>query len=162
VPGTLDIRPDATSGEARAPLLDEDYLILSTIHSAKGQEWTVVFVLNTVDGCIPSDLAAGSTPEIEEERRLLYVAMTRARDQLHLMLPQRFFTHGQRSLGDRHVYAQRTRFIPDAITMHFESRTWPPSIVREAKTAPARKPVDVQAVCDGCGSEYPLARPRAI
>jgi superfamily I DNA/RNA helicase len=57
VPGTLDIRPDATSGEARAPLLDEDYLILSTIHSAKGQEWTVVFVLNTVDGCIPSDLA---------------------------------------------------------------------------------------------------------
>jgi len=71
--------------------------------------------------------------------------MTRARDQLHLMLPQRFFTHGQRSLGDRHVYAQRTRFIPDAITRHFESRTWQPSIAREAKTAPARKPVDVQA-----------------
>jgi DNA helicase-2/ATP-dependent DNA helicase PcrA len=141
---TLD-PPDATSGEARAPLLDEDYLILSTIHSAKGQEWTVVFVLNAVDGCIPSDLAVGSTPEIEEERRLLYVAMTRARDQLHLMLPQRFFTHSQRSLGDRHVYAQRTRFIPDAITRHFESRTWQPSIVREAKTAPARKPVDVQA-----------------
>jgi DNA helicase II / ATP-dependent DNA helicase PcrA len=119
---TLD-PPDATSGEARAPLLDEDYLILSTIHSAKGQEWTAVFVLNTVDGCIPSDLATGSTSEIEEERRLLYVAMTRARDQLHLMLPQRFFTHGQRSLGDRHVYVQRTRFIPDAVTRHFESRT---------------------------------------
>jgi DNA helicase-2/ATP-dependent DNA helicase PcrA len=141
---TLDT-PDATSGEARAPLLDEDYLILSTIHSAKGQEWTVVFVLNAVDGCIPSDLAVGSTPEIEEERRLLYVAMTRARDQLHLMLPQRFFTHSQRSLGDLHVYAQRTRFIPDAITRHFASRTWQPSIVRETKTAPARKPVDVQA-----------------
>jgi DNA helicase-2/ATP-dependent DNA helicase PcrA len=141
---TLD-PPDATSGEARAPLLDEDYLILSTIHSAKGQEWTVVFVLNTVDGCIPSDLAVGSTPEIEEERRSLYVAMTRARDQLHLMLPQRFFTHGQRGLGDRHVYAQRTRFIPDAITRHFERRTWAPSIAQEAKTTPARKPVDVQA-----------------
>ena len=141
---TLD-PPDATSGQARAPLLDEDYLILSTIHSAKGQEWTAVFVLNAVDGCIPSDLATGSTPEIEEERRLLYVAMTRAKDQLHLMLPQRFFVHGQRSLGDRHVYAQRTRFIPDAITRHFESRTWQPSIVREAKTAPARKPVDVRA-----------------
>jgi len=98
-----------------------------------------------VDGCIPSDLATGSTSEIEEERRLLYVAMTRARDQLHLMLPQRFFTHGQRSLGDRHVYAQRTRFIPDALTRHFESRTWQPSIAREAKTAPARKPVDVRA-----------------
>jgi len=100
---TLD-PPDATSDHAGPPLLDEDYLILSTIHSAKGQEWTSVFVLNVVDGCIPSDLAAGSTPDLEEERRLLYVAMTRAKDQLHLIVPQRFFTHGQRSLGDRHVY----------------------------------------------------------
>jgi DNA helicase-2/ATP-dependent DNA helicase PcrA len=73
---TLD-PPDATSDQAGVPLLDEDYLILSTIHSAKGQEWTSVFLLNTVDGCLPSDLATGSTPEIEEERRLLYVAMTR-------------------------------------------------------------------------------------
>ena len=112
---TLD-PPSATSDQAGPPLLDEGYLILSTIHSAKGQEWTSVFVLNTIDGCIPSDLGVGSTPEIEEERRLLYVAMTRAKDQLHLMVPQRFFTHGQRSLGDPHVYAQRTRFIPNGIT----------------------------------------------
>jgi DNA helicase-2/ATP-dependent DNA helicase PcrA len=119
---TLD-PPDATSDEAGAPLLDEDYLILSTIHSAKGQEWTAAFLLNTVDGCIPSDLGVGSTLEIEEERRLLYVAMTRAREQLHLMVPQRFFTHGQRSLGDRHVYAQRSRFITNSITKHFQSRT---------------------------------------
>jgi DNA helicase-2/ATP-dependent DNA helicase PcrA len=67
---TLD-PPSATSDEAGVPLLDEDYLILSTIHSAKGQEWKAVFVLNCVDGCIPSDLAVGSTSEIEEERRLL-------------------------------------------------------------------------------------------
>ena len=118
---TLD-PPDATSDEAGVPLLDEDYLILSTIHSAKGQEWTSVFLLNAVDGCLPSDLATGSTPEIEEERRLLYVAMTRAKDQLHLMVPQRFFTHGQRSTGDRHVYAQRTRFIPNSVLDKFESR----------------------------------------
>ena len=78
---TLD-PPDATSDEAGPPLRDEDYLILSTIHSAKGQEWRSVFVLNCVDGCIPSDLATGSSEEIEEERRLLYVAMTRARDEL--------------------------------------------------------------------------------
>ena len=122
---TLD-PPDATSDEAGVPLLDEDYLILSTIHSAKGQEWASVFLLNTVDGCLPSDLATGSTPEIEEERRLLYVAMTRAKDQLHLMVPQRFYVHGQRSGGDRHVYAQRTRFIPPAILKHFERRSWPP------------------------------------
>jgi DNA helicase II / ATP-dependent DNA helicase PcrA len=121
---TLD-PPTATSDEAGVPLLDEDYLILSTIHSAKGQEWTSVFLLNAVDGCLPSDLATGSTPEIEEERRLLYVAMTRAKDHLHLMVPQRFFTHGQRGTGDRHVYAQRTRFIPNAMLAHFKTCSWP-------------------------------------
>jgi putative SOS response-associated peptidase YedK len=91
---TLD-PPDATSDQAGAPLLDEDYLILLTIHSAKGQEWKSVFVLNVVDGCIPSDLGTGTSAEIEEERRLLYVAMTRAKDDLHLITPQRFFAHGQ-------------------------------------------------------------------
>ena len=78
---TLD-PPDATSDQAGVPLLDEDYLILSTIHSAKGQEWKSVYLLNVVDGCMPSDLGAGTSAEIEEERRLLYVAMTRAKDDL--------------------------------------------------------------------------------
>src|SRR4029077_340827 len=105
--------PDATSDQARGPVLDEDYLILSTIHSAKGQEWKSVFVLNAVDGCIPSDLAVGTMAENEEERRLLYVAMTRAKDDLHLMVPQRFFTHAQKPEGDRHASPSRTRFIPD-------------------------------------------------
>jgi DNA helicase-2/ATP-dependent DNA helicase PcrA len=123
---TLD-PPDATSDQAGVPLLDEDYLILSTIHSAKGQEWKSVFVLNAVDGCIPSDLATGTTAEIEEERRLLYVAMTRAKDSLHLITPQRFFTHGQHPQGDRHVYASRTRFIPKALLHHFASVAWPPA-----------------------------------
>jgi DNA helicase-2/ATP-dependent DNA helicase PcrA len=121
---TLD-PPDATSDEAGVPLKDEDYLILSTIHSAKGQEWKSVFLLNTVDGCIPSDLATGTTAEIEEERRLLYVAMTRARDQLHLVVPQRFYVHGQAAKGDRHVYASRTRFIPAGLLDRFETCTWP-------------------------------------
>ena len=107
------------------PLLDEDYLILSTIHSAKGQEWKSVFVLNVVDGCIPSDLGTGTTAEIEEERRLLYVAMTRAKDDLHLIVPQRFFTHGQNAQGDRHVYAARTRFIPDGLLNLFDKTVWP-------------------------------------
>jgi DNA helicase II / ATP-dependent DNA helicase PcrA len=121
---TLD-PPDATSDQADVPHLDEDYLILSTIHSAKGQEWKSVFVLNVVDGCIPSDLGAGTTAEVEEERRLLYVAMTRAKDSLHLVVPHRFFTHGQNVQGDRHVYASRTRFIPAALMPHFECVTWP-------------------------------------
>ncbi|HEY7244577.1 MAG TPA: ATP-dependent helicase [Xanthobacteraceae bacterium] len=121
---TLD-PPDATSDEAGRPLVDEDYLILSTIHSAKGQEWSVVSILNVIDGCIPSDLSTGSAAEIEEERRLLYVAMTRAKDHLHLVLPQRFFAHQQRGNGDRHMYATRTRFIPDSALSLFESCSWP-------------------------------------
>jgi len=123
---TLD-PPEATSDEAGVPRRDEDYLILSTIHSAKGQEWTSVFVLNAVDGCIPSDLGTGTSEEIEEERRLLYVAMTRAKDHLTLVTPQRFFTYGQPQRGDRHVYAARTRFIPPAILEKFEVTRWPAS-----------------------------------
>lgn len=122
---TLD-PPEATSGEAGVPLLDEDYLILSTIHSAKGREWRAVTVLNGVDGCIPSDMATGSTAEIEEERRILYVAMTRAKDELDLMLPQRFYVSHQNGLGDRHIYASRSRFIPNSLLAHFEQRSWPP------------------------------------
>jgi DNA helicase II / ATP-dependent DNA helicase PcrA len=133
---TLD-PPTASGGEAGVPLLDEDYLILSTIHSAKGQEWNSVFVLNCVDGCIPSDLATESTPEIEEERRLLYVAMTRAKDHLHLIVPQRFYAHQQRNNGDRHMYALRTRFIPDGITDRFEQCAWPRSISQSNSPAAA-------------------------
>jgi DNA helicase-2/ATP-dependent DNA helicase PcrA len=121
---TLD-PPNATSDQAGVPLPDEDYLILSTIHSAKGQEWKSVYVLNVVDGCMPSDLGAGTSAELEEERRLLYVAMTRAKDDLHLIVPQRFFTYGQHSQGDRHIYASRTRFIPEKLLGLFERTNWP-------------------------------------
>jgi len=141
---TLD-PPSATSDEAGVPLLDEDYLILSTIHSAKGQEWTSVFLLNAVDGCLPSDLATGSTPEIEEERRLLYVAMTRAKDHLHLMVPQRFFTHGQRGTGDRHVYAQRTRFISSAMLAHFKTCSWPAARSARGSDKGSNTEVDIRA-----------------
>jgi DNA helicase-2/ATP-dependent DNA helicase PcrA len=123
---TLD-PPSATSDLAGPPHLDEDYLILSTIHSAKGQEWTSVFVLNVVDGCIPSDLGAGTSDDLEEERRLLYVAMTRARDDLRLIVPQRFFVSQQSARGDRHVYASRTRFLPESILANFEICSWPPA-----------------------------------
>jgi DNA helicase-2/ATP-dependent DNA helicase PcrA len=129
--------PDATSDEAGPPLKDEDFLILSTIHSAKGQEWRSVFVLNCVDGCIPSDLATGSSEEIEEERRLLYVAMTRAKDELALVVPHRFYVHGQPRSGDRSVYASRTRFIPPPLLKCFDRASWP-----EAATAPLRATAD--------------------
>ena len=132
---TLD-PPEATSDRAGPPLLDEDYLILSTIHSAKGQEWKSVHVLNVVDGCIPSDMATGNNEDIEEERRLLYVAMTRAKEHLHLVVPSRFFIKQQAQMGDRHVYAQRTRFITPAMLRHYEECVW-----TNAETLQIRKPV---------------------
>jgi len=117
---TLD-PPEATSDEAGAPHLDEDYLILSTIHSAKGQEWAAVYVLNVVDGCMPADMAAGSAEEIEEERRLLYVAMTRAQQQLQLLVPQRFYVTQQAARGDRHLWGGLSRFIPPPVAAHFDA-----------------------------------------
>jgi DNA helicase-2/ATP-dependent DNA helicase PcrA len=131
---TLD-PPEASSDLSGRGSKDEDYLVLSTIHSAKGQEWQHVHVLNAVDGCIPSDLATGTARELEEERRLLYVAMTRARDQLHLVLPQRFFVTQQQRHGDRHLYAQRTRFIGRAMLPLYDDILWP-----------ALKPLDVAAL----------------
>ena len=128
---TLD-PPSATSDEAGAPLLDEDYLILSTIHSAKGQEWKSVFVLNVVDGCIPSDMSTGNADDVEEERRLLYVAMTRAKDQLALIVPHRFYVHGQARGGDKHLYASRTRFIPAGIESEFDVCAWPRPMQRSS------------------------------
>jgi len=116
---TLD-PPSATGDYAGPPSLDEDWLILSTIHSAKGQEWRAVFLLDVIDGRIPSDLGVGTADQIEEERRLLYVAMTRARDHLHLVQPLRMYVENQHRHGDRHVYAPRTRFLPDAILDRFE------------------------------------------
>jgi DNA helicase II / ATP-dependent DNA helicase PcrA len=105
-----------------------------------------VFVLNVVDGCIPSDLGAGTTAEIEEERRLLYVAMTRAKDDLHLVVPQRFFAHQQNAHGDRHVYTARTRFIPQNILFHFAATAWPVATSESAARAAIQGPrVDIGA-----------------
>ena len=151
---TLD-PPDATSDQAGVPLLDEDYLILSTIHSAKGQEWKSVYVLNVVDGCMPSDLGAGTSAEIEEERRLLYVAMTRAKDDLHLVVPQRFFVHGQHAQGDRHLYASRTRFIPEKLLGLFERTNWPVVPAGAAARTQAKGPRWTSApACEECGARF--------
>ncbi len=110
----------------------------------KGHEWKSVYLLNTVDGCIPSDLGTGSTHELEEERRLLYVAMTRARDHLTLGLPLRFYVTQQVRNGDRHVYAIRTRFIPKEILEHFEAVHWYPTQQGSAPQ-PALAPIHVAA-----------------
>ncbi len=137
---TLD-PPQATGDEAGPPHLDEEFLILSTIHSAKGQEWDAVFVINAADGCIPSDMATGKPDQIEEERRLLYVAMTRAKEHLHVVHPQRMFIRQQHRHGDRSVYTPRTRFIPDALLDRFERTSYSP--MRDADAAAGRTAVKV-------------------
>jgi DNA helicase-2/ATP-dependent DNA helicase PcrA len=111
---TLD-PPSAAGDLAGDPLLDEDYLILSTVHSAKGQEWEAVFVLNVADGNFPSEFATGKPAMIEEERRLLYVAMTRARQSLALIAPLKYHVTQQRRDGDKHVYGARSRFVTDSL-----------------------------------------------
>jgi DNA helicase-2/ATP-dependent DNA helicase PcrA len=121
----LTLDPPASTGDlAGPPLLDEDYLILSTIHSAKGLEWDVVHVIHAADGMIPSDMATGNVEEIEEERRLLYVAMTRARDALHVYFPLRYY-HRPRGLEDGHSYAQLSRFLTTPLRSLFDERTAP-------------------------------------
>ena len=104
-----------------------------------------MFVLNVVDGCIPSDMATGSAEEIEEERRLFYVAMTRAKDQLVLLVPQRFYVHGQARRGDKHLYASRTRFIPDDLLSLFEKMAWPVVEPQAVQLAVQAIRVDVRA-----------------
>ncbi len=111
---TLD-PPNATSDLAGQPNLDEDYLILSTIHSAKGMEWDTVYLLNVVDGSFPSEFATGKPELIEEERRLLYVALTRAQNDLILVAPLKFHLTNQSRQGDAHVYGGRSRFMTEKV-----------------------------------------------
>jgi DNA helicase-2/ATP-dependent DNA helicase PcrA len=115
---TLD--PPASTGDlAGPPVLDEDWLVLSTIHSAKGLEWDAVTVIHAADGCIPSDLATGDAEDIEEERRLFYVALTRARKFLTVVQPLRYHVRDKHPT-DRHTYAPLTRFLPPPVLAHFE------------------------------------------
>lgn len=117
---TLD-PPTSTADLAKAPHLDEDYLILSTIHSAKGCEWDSVHIIHAADGMIPSDMAVTDQAGIDEERRLFYVAMTRAKDWLYVYFPLRYY-HAKFRHGDAHTYAQLTRFVDDRARTFFELR----------------------------------------
>lgn len=118
---TLD-PPNSTADLAADPLLDEDYLILSTIHSAKGLEWETVFVIHAADGNIPSDMAVKNDDQVEEERRLLYVALTRARNWLYVCYPQRYY-QGYSKRSNQHGYAQVSRFLQGEPGRSFARRT---------------------------------------
>ncbi len=110
---TLD-PPRSTSDLAGPPHLDDDWLVLSTVHSAKGGEWEVVHVLHASDGMFPSDMATGDVEGIDEERRLLYVAITRARQVLEVNVPVRYH-FSRRPRADAHGYAQTSRFLTPTV-----------------------------------------------
>jgi DNA helicase-2/ATP-dependent DNA helicase PcrA len=131
---TLD-PPTVTGDQSGRASKDEDYVILSTIHSAKGQEWDVVYVLNVADGNFPSEYSVGKPELIEEERRLLYVAMTRARSELHLCVPLRYSVTQQAKDGDKHVYGAKSRFMTEKVLACFEKTSY--SSIRGAETLAA-------------------------
>ena len=116
--------PNATSDLSGEPYLDEDYLVLSTVHSAKGQEWEAVHLLNVADGNFPSEFATGRPELIDEERRLLYVAMTRAKSELHAIAPLKYYVASQSRMGDRHVYGAKSRFMSTAVMACMEQVAW--------------------------------------
>jgi DNA helicase-2/ATP-dependent DNA helicase PcrA len=121
----LALDPPAATGDLSGePHLDEDYLVLSTVHSAKGQEWDAVYVLNVNDGSFPSEFSTGAAELIEEEKRLLYVAMTRAKSDLDLIAPLKYYVTQQSRMGDRHVYGAKSRFLTKEVMACLEERVW--------------------------------------
>ena len=132
---TLD-PPNATSDLAGQPVLDEDYLTLTTIHSAKGMEWDTVYLLNVVDGSFPSEFATGKAELIEEERRLLYVALTRAQNDLVLLAPLKFHLTNQSRQGDAHVYGGRSRFMTEKVLKKLDAIDFPRHQPRGRRRSP--------------------------
>jgi DNA helicase-2/ATP-dependent DNA helicase PcrA len=116
----LTLEPATSSADyAKAPRKDEDYLTLTTVHSAKGLEWTSVHVIHAVDGAFPSDMALGDDNGLEEEQRLFYVAITRARDSLTIYTPSRMPVDWN-SYRARQVYAKASRFLTEEALALFD------------------------------------------
>jgi len=133
--------PVSASDLAGKPRLDDDYLVISTVHSAKGLEWPVVHLPQLVDGAVPSDMALTTPAGLEEEQRLFYVAVTRARDRLYLYAPLRMHHH-RLARDDRHSYGQLTRFLTGAALAHCEQIQAAPPRAVLTQVAPLAASVD--------------------
>jgi DNA helicase-2/ATP-dependent DNA helicase PcrA len=142
--------PVSASDLAGPPRLDEDYLVISTVHSAKGLEWPIVHLPHLVDGAVPSDMALSTPGGLAEERRLFYVAVTRARDQLYLYAPLRLHHH-RLARDDRHGYAQPSRFLTAAALAACETvQAAPPEpLLPRAGQLAARVDADLDALWAG-------------
>ena len=144
----LVLDPPASSADfAGPPHLDEDYLVLSTVHSAKGLEWDAVHVIGAYDGNFPADMSTSSEEGVAEERRLFYVALTRARRRLYVYVPFRYY-HRPHGSDDAHGYGQASRFLTDAVQQHFVvTRATEPAIpVAPLPAAPRRIEVSVDSL----------------
>ena len=134
----LVLDPPVSSADlAGPPHLDEDYLVLSTVHSAKGLEWDVVHLIAVYDGNFPADMSTVDEEGIAEERRLLYVALTRARRRLHVYVPARYY-HRPRGRDDTHGYGQASRFLTGTVQAMF-------TITRTVRAAEAPPPQTEQS-----------------
>jgi ATP-dependent DNA helicase UvrD/PcrA len=114
--------PVSTADLAGPPSVDEDWLVLSTLHSAKGLEWEVVHLIHASDGNVPSDMALTTPSGLEEERRLFYVGVTRPRRALHVYVPQRYHHHA-RGRDDLHSWSQPSRFLSARVRERMVERT---------------------------------------
>jgi DNA helicase-2/ATP-dependent DNA helicase PcrA len=134
---TLD-PPQSTGDYAKPPHLDEDFVTLSTVHSAKGLEWLSVHVIHAVDGSFPSDMALTTKEGLAEESRLFYVATTRARDELSIYTPLRM-PHHRHARDDRHSFAPQSRFLTDAAValMDVQQPRRTPVLVAPLETVPS-------------------------
>jgi ATP-dependent DNA helicase UvrD/PcrA len=128
---TLD-PPSKTGDLSKSAHKDDDFLILSTVHSAKGQEWSEVFLMNVADGNFPNEYAVDKPAELEEERRLLNVAITRAKRQVHLIQPLKYWVPEQQKFGGKHVYGAKSRFLTKAVCATLEPIPYPDHRLTEA------------------------------
>lgn len=142
--------PAATQDLAVGGDTEDDALIISTVHSAKGREWDAVFIPWTLDGVYPMARSAGSDEAVEEERRLLYVAMTRARDHLCLVYPLQ--SYPSRMTAD-YSYGQLSRFLDDGVRRTMQRVALGPDGMTPTLPAgaplPPRAPVDLRALLRG-------------
>jgi DNA helicase II / ATP-dependent DNA helicase PcrA len=139
----LVLDPPASSADlAGPPHLDEDFLVLSTVHSAKGLEWDAVHLIGAYDGNFPADMSAGSEESVAEERRLFYVALTRPRRRLHVYVPARYY-HRPRGSDDGHGYGQASRFLSAAVQGLF-ALTHPPT--EAVVSAPSQEAISARRI----------------
>ncbi|MFN2506720.1 MAG: 3'-5' exonuclease [Acidimicrobiales bacterium] len=143
----LTLDPPVNTGDlAGPPALDDDWLVLSTVHSAKGGEWDVVHVIHAADGMFPSDLATGDAEALAEERRLFYVAVTRARDVLEVNVPLRYHHHVRPRLDDRHGYGQLSRFLSTPVQALMDKEHAGPEVADPIDEMPSGRAPGVAAV----------------